>query len=78
MHDLTNRKSQQNLNRWLAEVLIREGNSSRARTPLVEDFDAEQFGGFSQVYSGKKVGQFISFLYLISCGSFWDQLYLYG
>lgn len=55
MHDLTNRKSQLNLRRWLSEVLIREGGGSKARTPLVEDFDAEQFGGFSQVYGMKKV-----------------------
>ncbi|KAK3870490.1 hypothetical protein Pcinc_024283 [Petrolisthes cinctipes] len=49
VHDLTNRKSQLNLRRWLAEVLLREGSGSKARTPLVEDFDAEQFGGFSQL-----------------------------
>ncbi|XP_071519764.1 rab-like protein 3 isoform X2 [Panulirus ornatus] len=49
VHDLTNRKSQLNLRRWLSEVLIREGGGSKARTPLVEDFDAEQFGGFSQL-----------------------------
>lgn len=55
VHDLTNRKSQLNLRRWLTEVLLREGSGAKARTPLVEDFDAEQFGGFSQVYGVKKV-----------------------
>ena len=77
-HDLTNRKSQVNLHRWLAEVLLREaggggggggGGVGRTRSsPLVEDFDAENFGGFAQVYGLKKVVMvfffFIYFFYL--------------
>ncbi|KAG7161269.1 rab-like protein 3 isoform X2 [Homarus americanus] len=49
VHDLTNRKSQLNLRRWLSEVLLREGSGTKSRIPLVDDFDAEQFGGFSQL-----------------------------
>lgn len=57
-HDLTNRKSQVNLHRWLAEVLLRDagggvgsggGGGRRSTSALVEDFDAENFGGFAQV-----------------------------
>lgn len=66
-HDLTNRKSQVNLHRWLAEVLLREtgggsggAGGGRNRTSLlVEDFDAENFGGFAQVYGLKKVPVFV-------------------
>ncbi|XP_063592602.1 rab-like protein 3 [Penaeus indicus] len=61
VHDLTNRKSQLNLRRWLSEVLIKEGGGTKARTPLVEEFDAEQFGGFAQVYGVKKVAILCSF-----------------
>ncbi|XP_037791090.1 rab-like protein 3 isoform X1 [Penaeus monodon] len=59
VHDLTNRKSQLNLRRWLSEVLIKEGGGTKARTPLVEEFDAEQFGGFAQVYGVKKMPVFV-------------------
>ena len=65
VHDLTNRKSQLNLRQWLSEVLIREGGGPRSRLPLVEGFDAEQFGGFSQVYGMKKVAINCIFLYNI-------------
>ncbi|XP_053638087.1 rab-like protein 3 isoform X2 [Cherax quadricarinatus] len=59
VHDLTNRKSQQNLRRWLSEILLREGGGTKSRIPLVDDFDAEQFGGFSQVYGMKKLPVFV-------------------
>ncbi|XP_066962500.1 rab-like protein 3 isoform X3 [Macrobrachium rosenbergii] len=59
VHDLTNRKSQLNLRQWLSEILIREGGGSRSRLPLVEGFDAEQFGGFTQVYGIKKLPVFV-------------------
>ncbi|KAK8381349.1 hypothetical protein O3P69_018436 [Scylla paramamosain] len=67
-HDLTNRKSQVNLHRWLAEVLLREasggsgggaGGGRNRSSLLVEDFDAENFGGFAQVYGLKKVPVFV-------------------
>ncbi|XP_076069087.1 rab-like protein 3 isoform X2 [Oratosquilla oratoria] len=50
IHDLTNRKSQQNLRRWLVEVMLKEPGLAKGRaSSAVEEFDAEQFGGFSQV-----------------------------
>lgn len=48
MHDLTNRKSQQNLQKWLAEVINKEG-SSKSRQSSFDDFDPEQFVGSTQV-----------------------------
>jgi len=47
VHDLTNRKSQQNLQKWLEEVLNRDGTSSKSKT--FEDFDPEKFVGSTQV-----------------------------
>jgi len=47
VHDLTNRKSQQNLQKWLEEVLSKDGTSSRAKS--FEDFDPEKFVGSTQV-----------------------------
>lgn len=43
VHDLTNRKSHQNLQKWLAEVLNREGGSKK------DEFDPEHFVGSTQV-----------------------------
>ncbi|XP_014677321.1 PREDICTED: rab-like protein 3 [Priapulus caudatus] len=46
VHDLTNRKSQHNLRKWLGEVLSKSTN-----TPFSEsesDYDPEQFAGCSQ------------------------------
>nr|CAD7206109.1 unnamed protein product [Timema douglasi]CAD7410815.1 unnamed protein product [Timema cristinae]CAD7421051.1 unnamed protein product [Timema poppensis]CAD7431278.1 unnamed protein product [Timema monikensis]CAD7578332.1 unnamed protein product [Timema californicum] len=48
VHDLTNRKSQQNLQKWLAEVLNKEGNS-KSRNNSFEDFDPETFVGSTQI-----------------------------
>lgn len=48
VHDLTNRKSEQNLQKWLAEVLHREGNS-KFKNHTFDDFDPEQFVGSTQV-----------------------------
>merc|ERR1711911_385974 len=55
VHDLTNRKSEQNLRKWLAELLSKECNSTLVRNPSsrnqeVDDFDPEQFIGSSQVW----------------------------
>ncbi|XP_029159365.1 rab-like protein 3 [Nylanderia fulva] len=47
VHDLTNRKSQQNLQKWLEEVLSKDGTSSRSK--LFEDFDPEKFVGSTQI-----------------------------
>ncbi|KYN05786.1 Rab-like protein 3 [Cyphomyrmex costatus] len=46
VHDLTNRKSQQNLQKWLEEVLSKDGTSSRSK---FEDFDPEKFVGSTQI-----------------------------
>ncbi|XP_054271980.1 rab-like protein 3 [Macrosteles quadrilineatus] len=43
VHDLTNRKSHQNLQKWLAEVLNREEGTKK------EDFDPEHFVGATQI-----------------------------
>ncbi|XP_066995064.1 rab-like protein 3 [Anabrus simplex] len=48
VHDLTNRKSQQNLQKWLAEILNREG-SCKSRNTNFDDFDPEQFVGSTQI-----------------------------
>lgn len=46
VHDLTNRKSQENLHKWLTEVSNRENNSKAKKN---EEYDVEQFVGTSQV-----------------------------
>jgi hypothetical protein len=48
VHDLTNRKSQQNLQKWLAEVISKDGGS-QLRNSGFDDFDPEQFVGSTQV-----------------------------
>jgi hypothetical protein len=48
VHDLTNRKSQQNLQKWLAEVISKDG-TSQSRNSGFDDFDPEQFVGSTQV-----------------------------
>lgn len=48
VHDLTNRKSQQNLQKWLAEVLNRE-SGGKTKQASFDDFDPEQFVGSTQV-----------------------------
>ncbi|KAL0100044.1 hypothetical protein PUN28_019487 [Cardiocondyla obscurior] len=47
VHDLTNRKSQQNLQKWLEEVLSKDGGSSKSKS--FEDFDPEKFVGSTQI-----------------------------
>lgn len=53
VHDLTNRKSEVNLRKWLAEVLTKEcNNMSSVRNPRnqeIDEYDPEQFIGSSQV-----------------------------
>ncbi|XP_011330727.1 rab-like protein 3 isoform X2 [Ooceraea biroi] len=48
VHDLTNRKSQQNLQKWLEEVLNKDGTSS-SKSKCFEDFDPEKFVGSTQI-----------------------------
>lgn len=47
MHDLTNRKSHENLKYWLTEILNKEANSKNKQ--YYDDFDPEQFVGSSMV-----------------------------
>uniref|UniRef100_A0A069DPW4 Putative rab subfamily protein of small gtpase n=1 Tax=Panstrongylus megistus TaxID=65343 RepID=A0A069DPW4_9HEMI len=42
VHDLTNRKSQQNLKYWLNEVINTEGGKNKQ---MYDEFDSEQFAG---------------------------------
>lgn len=54
VHDLTNRKSQQNLQKWLEEVLSKDGMSSKSKS--FEDFDPEKFVGSTQVIKNFSIG----------------------
>lgn len=47
VHDLTNRKSQDNLKSWLVEILNKDTKSGSSL--LDDDFDPEQFLGVCQV-----------------------------
>ncbi|XP_051174355.1 rab-like protein 3 isoform X1 [Leptopilina boulardi] len=47
VHDMSNRKSQQNLRKWLQEVLNKDGNSLKSKS--IDDFDPEQFVGSTQI-----------------------------
>jgi hypothetical protein len=58
VHDLTNRKSEGNLRKWLAEVLTKECNGNTlssvrtvnpSRNQDIDEYDPEQFIGSSQV-----------------------------
>lgn len=46
VHDLTNRKSQQNLKHWLAEVLNKEGGKNKQ---VYDEYDNEQFAGSTMI-----------------------------
>lgn len=50
IHDLTNRKSQENLKSWLIEILNKEGKGGSSSL-LDDDFDPEQYLGVCQVSS---------------------------
>ncbi|XP_015178786.1 PREDICTED: rab-like protein 3 [Polistes dominula] len=47
VHDLTNRKSQQNLQKWLQEALSKDGSYSKSKS--FDDFDPEKFVGSTQI-----------------------------
>ncbi|XP_034934739.1 rab-like protein 3 [Chelonus insularis] len=47
VHDLSNRKSEQNLQKWLQEVLSKDGNNGKNRQ--FDDFDPERFVGSTQI-----------------------------
>lgn len=52
VYDLTNRKSHENLQRWILEILNKEGKD--VGKGGVADFDPEQFLGSTQVYFDSK------------------------
>lgn len=50
VHDLTNRKSQENLKNWLIEILNKDGkDTTKIGGSLIDEFDPEQFMGICQV-----------------------------
>ncbi len=57
VHDLTNRKSQENLQKWLTEVLSKESYSKVKKN---EEYDVEQFVGYSQVTNLKDRRKFVA------------------
>ncbi|XP_050094682.1 rab-like protein 3 isoform X1 [Anopheles aquasalis] len=48
VHDLTNRKSHENLQRWLVEILNKDGKDVLKGNELLLDIDPEQFLGSTQ------------------------------
>lgn len=57
VHDLTNRKSQENLQKWLSEILNGEERPTGISSPggkyisvSFDDFDPENFAGYTQVF----------------------------
>ncbi|XP_035785674.1 rab-like protein 3 isoform X2 [Anopheles albimanus] len=49
VHDLTNRKSHENLQRWLIEILNKDGKDVLKGNELLLDIDPEQFLGSTQI-----------------------------
>lgn len=49
VHDLTNRKSHENLQRWLYEIINKDGKDIGRTTNCDSDFDPEFFLGSTQV-----------------------------
>ncbi|XP_014219189.1 rab-like protein 3 [Copidosoma floridanum] len=47
VHDLTNRKSQQNLQKWLEEILNKDSSNTKPKS--FDDFDPEKFVGSTQI-----------------------------
>lgn len=50
MHDVTNRKSHENLKNWLVEIVNKESGKDTIKSSYVDqDLDSEQFLGSCQV-----------------------------
>ncbi|XP_017786144.1 PREDICTED: rab-like protein 3 [Nicrophorus vespilloides] len=49
VHDLTNKKSEENLKKWLHEIVNRDINSSLVSVQSFDDADPENFFGFTQI-----------------------------
>lgn len=50
VHDLTNRKSHENLQRWLYEIINKDGKDIGRSASCDSDFDPEFFMGSTQVW----------------------------
>lgn len=70
VHDLTNRKSEENLQKWLSEVLNPESCSFGKNYSHYDEFDSENFLGSTQV-------KVISNLFLILLLYFNFKLWLF-
>jgi Rab-like protein 3 len=81
VHDLTNRKSCENLTSWLMEIINKEsGKDTIAKSSFADDLDSEQFLGTCQVSLVKvafKVFHFQVRLLLVSVAdssvNLWDE-----
>lgn len=78
VHDLTNRKSHENLQRWLYEMINKDGKDIN-RANSENDFDPEYFLGSTQVSIGQLSDFFYMFIcclfYFIVCGSNFFQFF---
>lgn len=64
VHDLTNRKSQQNLKNWLIEIINKDGKDVlKGNNASLEDLDTEQFLGICQVHDSLPVIYFLLFVF---------------
>lgn len=66
VHDLTNRKSHENLQRWLYEILNRDGKDISRSTSCDSDFDPEVFLGSTQV-SVIQICMLFFFCFFLAC-----------
>lgn len=55
VHDLTNRKSHDNLQRWLCEIINKDGKDINRSNGCDNEFDPEFFFGSAQVYFDRQV-----------------------
>lgn len=78
VHDLTNRKSHENLQRWLYEMINKDGKDIN-RANSENDFDPEYFLGSTQVSIGQLSDFSFMFIcclfYFIVCGSNFFQFF---
>lgn len=75
VHDLTNRKSQQNLQKWLEEVLNKDGTFSKSKS--FDDFDPEKFVGSTHVKNFQIIKlQCYTYNYLCLCVYVYTQIHI--
>lgn len=70
VHDLTNRKSHDNLQRWLYEIINKDGKDINRSNSCDSDFDPEFFLGSTQVPISIQRFLFCQF-YLVRFGLVW-------